>query len=297
MNGTQFDLSYRLRPEFGASQFVELCQTVLDSLVFDEEVRLELMLEKNTGERNTLDLTAAELSSRLPDSAWPDLHLVQVSNQWIKGMNVKISLVRRPDHQQVTLRGETSNAEHKPLLERRVAAQLGQEQEKERERLFGSMLMTPEIVEATRQAFLAGHFSEAMSAASQQLQQRLVHLLRRESFRPGEVVALFAQDPPRVLLPHLAGSRLKQELEALGHLCAGALSLRADAPAQVLKSLVLVGMLLERLENAIPNPAAAGGPAARKKALRRGGTTKTTRQAAGKGTPRKRTPKAAVRKK
>lgn len=295
MTGTQFDLSYRLRPDFGAARFAALCQTVLDSLVFDEDARLELMLERNDGERTTVELTAAELPRHLPESVWPELHQVQVANQWIKGMNVKISLVRRTDHQQVALKGETPNPERRPMLEQRVAAQLGQagcepsEQEQERERMFGSMLMTEEIVEATRQAFLAGRFAEALAAAGLRLRRRLEHLLRQDPLTPGSVAALFAQDPPRILLPNLAGLRLKQELEGLGQLCAGALRLQVDAPAQVLKALVLIGLLLERLENAVANPAV----------LRKKGAARSTRKkpAAPRAAAAKRKRKAAVKKK
>jgi hypothetical protein len=100
-----------------------------------------------------------------------------------------------------------------------------------------------------------------------------------------------------VLLPHLAGTRLKQELDGLGHLCAGALELlqplQVDAPGQVLKSLVLIGMLLERLENAIPNPAAAGRVPRKKASGRRTGTGKAKRKTVRRGATRK----AAKRKK
>ncbi|MEW6516183.1 MAG: hypothetical protein AB1439_04675 [candidate division FCPU426 bacterium] len=301
MNGTHLDLNYRLNLEFGPAQFVSLCRTVLDGMVFDEDTRLEAVLERVGGERSTWEGVSADLAGFLSESRWNDLHQIRLSNQWIKGMNVKISLVRRPDHQQIAIKGETPTPERRALVEQQVAARLQasnrDSQEQERERLFGSMLMTKEIVDATRQAFLSGRFAEALEAAGLRLKRRLEHLFHQSEIRPGDVVALLTQDPPLLLMPDLSGPRLKQELEGLGHLCAGALSLvrslPAGEPGPVLKTLVLIGLLLERLENALPNPAPRKGSGDKKTGKPRGRKpVARPRRAAGT-----RKPKAALRKK
>lgn len=275
MNGSQINLNYRVSASFGPNQLDALLRLAHDSMGFDEDTRYDLTIQKNDGERIMAEIAVPELEGNIHSGVWGAIHQIIISSQWIKGMNLKLTLVRRQDYHTLSLKGELETAEARAVFAKKIEGHLAGVRvsdsgagstDQERERLFGSMLMTETILRATRQSFLAGQFDASLAAASSLLQDRLGKLLGITVKKPGDIAHLLAQEPPRLLFPDLSGSRLQLELAGLGSLCAGALTLTQpvvaggesapEDPARVLRCLVLFGMLLERLEVATPNPAA-----------------------------------------
>lgn len=304
MNPSQIDLNFRVNPAFGPGQLNALLRLAHDSMVFDEDTRYDLTIQKNDGERVSAEIALPELENHAHDGTWGSIHQIIISNHWIKGMNLKLTLVRRQDFHTLSLKGELETAEMRGTFTKKIDGHLagvqvgengGNSADQERERLFGSLLMTETIVRATRKSFLAGQFGASLSAANALLRDRLEKLLGVTVKKPTDLAHQLAEDPPRLLFPDLSGSRMQLELAGLGSLCAGALMLTQpvvegrqtapDDPARVLRCLVLFGMLLERLEVATPNPAAKkknpvkakSGPVRAKKAVKSTSRAKTKR--------------------
>jgi|GEM_PF-3830770 len=275
MGGYQMELNYRLGPGFGAVEWSRLVNLVLAQMGFDDETHFELVLERNNGERQAFELMAGEFAHYLNPGVWPDLHQVILSNQWIKDMNVKLHLVKRGDHATISVKLDLAENGRRRQLAAAIQSLLaGSEAEEafapyhqERERLFGALLLTASGANKTRSSFLAGDFRAALSAGWALLQDRLKGVL---PYRPGlehRILEFLKQDPPTMLFPNLAGPQLRQELDGLAHLLTGFLTLlrpvvegkdkQSEDPAVVLKCLVLLSLLVERIEAMVPNPMTA----------------------------------------
>ncbi|MCD4812177.1 hypothetical protein K8S19_00570 [bacterium] len=277
MSGSQINLTFRVRPTFGPEKCIQMVQLLVESMFFDEEAQFDLMIKKNNDERLHDELTPVDLGTFINPQTWPEIHQILFSNQWMKGMNLKFQLVRRHDYISLMLKCEMESPDHQQRLVRRIEEFLLSESyseggndahDQERERLFGSMLMHADVIRVARQPFLAGRFQEAIAAVVGLLVTRLEALLHARIKQPGDVVTQLSMDPPRLLLPDLSGKKLYEELSGIGNLCSGILTLTKplvyskvsvpEDPARILKWLVLIGLLLERLEGASFNPALQG---------------------------------------
>jgi len=256
-------------------------------MMLDEETRYALELEQASGERQELELKRSELRRWVHAQMWPHIHQLRFANPWIKGMHVKLHFIRRPGQAVLSLRGEIESVDLRKRLTASVATQVlaCQQSEaalrthlQERERLFGSMLLAESVVRHARQPFLNGDFLGCLRAAYRIFTSRLEQLLGVAPDDLADVEALLTQDPPRLLLPDLSGKRLRRELDGVAKLISGVtlllgphLSASAEAftdPAPVLKHLVLISLLIERLESATPNPTVGAGRARPHKAVR-----------------------------
>jgi hypothetical protein len=134
----------------------------------------------------------------------------------------------------------------------------------ERDRLFGAMLLTGSVVQQTRQSFMAGDFRGSLAAARELLDERLGKIFPASLDWKKNMCEWLTQDPPPLLLPNVSGNSLRLELEGLSHLLTGS-SILLDSlvrgperipedPAPVLKYLVLVSLLVEKLDSAESNP-------------------------------------------
>lgn len=311
MTAHPFELSYRLGEGFQARDLCALITQLVKEMGFDEGTRYDLTLDGIDGQRTEQEGAAAECERMLQARPWPELHQVQFANQWIKDMNVKLTVVRRTGGSVVTLRGVTDRPEAARHLTAALDRQLQAWQQseaaclqhqQERERMFGAMLLAPSVAGPVREPFLRGDYAGALRASG-----RVLSLLveRRLGLRLDDVRGLasaLTSRPPKLLFPDRSGAGLQRELDALSHLFAGVAQLLRtytgdetslpSEPSQALKVLVLISLLVERLESATPNPAARakGGRAPRASAAR-------TRRAASRG-PRAvvRTPRATVRR-
>jgi len=275
MTGSYIELNYRLNTLFGPNEFIELVNLAIENIGFDEETQFDLVIQRNTDERLLLEVTPLTMGQHITLQSWPDIHQIIFSNHWIKGMNLKIQLVRRQEYFSLSVKCEMEDPDRRTQfinkLEEQLAKQLrvdtsSDASEQDRERLFGSILMTEPIIQATRQAFLAGDFRNVLAAATNLLNERIENLLKQRLKNAADVQEYFSQEPPRLIFPDLSGKQLHSELVGLGCLSAGILTLvkpiiqgkqpAPEDPARILKCLILISMLLERLEGAAPNPVA-----------------------------------------
>ncbi|MBN1595710.1 hypothetical protein JW933_07285, partial [candidate division FCPU426 bacterium] len=268
MTGSQIELNYRLSNAFGPNDLIRIFSLAVETIGYDEETPFDLIIQKNNDERLLLEITPLDVNTYVHTKLWASIHQIIFSNHWIKGMNVKMQLVRRPEHCSLSVKCEMEDMERRTLFINKLEEQLAKElrlsgggatTEQERERLFGSMLMTEAVIKVTRKSFLEGDFKTGITAAVKLLQERLGVLLKKRVKDPREVLTLADEETPLLIFPDLSGKQLQHELAGLGYLCAGILTLaRPDAqgkktvpedPARVLKLLVLVGMILERLDS------------------------------------------------
>ncbi len=284
MPANPLELNFRLSPDFGAADFLAVADELWNKVGFDEETHYELMAEDAQGGRLEDEILHQDLGRLLDQALWSRLHLLLLSNQWIKGMNAKLQVVRRQDHSLFNLKLDLdrpgAGGELAAWLQERLARWQRPEEKSgrspaEHERLFGAMLLHESVAGQARQLFLQGDFQGSLLAAYRVL-TRLAERLGSASL--GGLEQWLTQEPPRVLFPELSGRALRLELEGLGKL-AGGLSTLLDPvltgrqkltdPAPALKYLVLISLLVERLESAAPNPALKKRAAGRSRAARR----------------------------
>ncbi len=273
-----FELSYRLGAGFQGQELCALIAQVVKEIGFDESTRYDLTLDGADGQRVEEEGSVAENEQVLLTRPWAGLHQVQFANQWIKDMNVKLTVVRRPGGSVVTLRGETD----RPEAARRMTAALDRQlqawqqsetaclqHQQERERSFGAMLLAPSVAGPVREPFLRGDYAGALLAAGRVLSALVERRLGLRLSDSRTLSTALTSRPPKLLFPDRSGAGLQHELDALSHLFAGVSQLLRtytgdgsslpSEPSQVLKVLVLVSLLVERLESATPNPAARAG--------------------------------------
>lgn len=311
MTAHALDVTSRLGTDFQARELIRLIEIIREEMGFDDETRYDLVLEYGDGRRGEYEIRAAELSWHLASADWPQLHQLLFSNHWIKDMNVKVSLVKRPGGVTLSVKGEIDrqDAVHRltEAIRQRVWAQTRAcaDALQERERLFGAMLLAKSVSDRTRASFLQGDFLGTLRGAYDTLAELQRRLLAVNPQRLRDLEARLAQDPPRILLPDRSGLRLRLELNALARLMSGTgllltpiLSGKEPSPADtavVLKYLVLISLLVERLEAATANPAAKRRKAASKRKRSQVRPAVKKRAARASGTTRARRSKAAAR--
>jgi hypothetical protein len=280
MGNHHFELVYHLKLGFGPAELIKIIGLAIEEMGFDESTLYDLIIEKSDHDRISCESAQSEIAGRLNNEAWPDIHRIILTSCWIKDMNLKIYLVRRSDNVVLNLKGEMEDAERRERMAEEIEKSLtafgqlessAETHDQKRERLFGAMLLEPGVVQSARQPFLAGDFRKALTAASGLFVARLQNLLNVKLGEVEKINELLTQDPPRILFADLSGTRLQKELKGLSGLVTGCLTLldpiikgREPAPgdpALVLKFLVLISMIIERLEGGIPNPAAGAASA------------------------------------
>jgi hypothetical protein len=295
------ELSKHLSGEVSLAAFATFLETALSRFGFDEETLFDTVLEEGDGRRTEGETRRDRVVALFTEELWPGLRQVVLSNQWIKGMNLKVHWIRRLRGSTLTVTWDLDAPEKTAALavvleaaleafSHSACAQPESSQAAELEHLFGSMLLVESVAAASREAFLNGDFRACLAAAHRVLEKRLGVLLGAPVKRMGDLEELFRREPPCFLLPELSGSRLHVELTGLVHVLMGLelllqplLQGREKAPADpapVLKKLVLISLLVERLETATRNPAAVQTPPKRAKRTRRAQPPRA-RQAAG----------------
>jgi hypothetical protein len=270
------ELTKRLNTELNLAAFASFLDTALAHFGFEEDTLFDTVLEEGDGHRVEGETRSDQLVALFTPELWPRLHQVILSNQWITGMNLKLHWIRRLHGSALTVTWDWNAPEKTPSVASVLAEgleRLGEAKAdpsastptEELERLFGAMLLTPNVAEASREAFLSGDFSFSLTAAHRVLEKRLGVLLGTPLEKIGNLEELFQQEPPCLLLPDLSGPRLQLELTGLARVLTGVELLlqpllrgREAAPADpaaVLKKLVLISFLVERLETAVRNPA------------------------------------------
>jgi len=305
MSAHPIDLTYRLGVSFNARELRNLIELIQKEMEFDEETRYDLILEDYGGQRAEHEIQSPALGQFLTPEAWPDLHQFFFSNHWIKDMNLKLSLVKRSTGITLIVKGEVERSETAKQLTTNLEQTIRAFQQsetaacayrQERERLFGSMLLAKSVVEQAREPFLTGDYISSLRAAHQVTAELSERLLRVKPSQLDKLQQILSQNPPRILLTDRSGRRLRSELNGLARLMAGAQILLEPMlkgqepaptdPAVVLKYLVLISLIAERLESGTPNPALGRRP------------VKATRKPAGAAkSPKGRKPKGIAKKK
>jgi len=281
MSSHHLELDYRLKLDFCLSELIQIIGLAINEMGFDESTMYDLIIEKHDQDRVSCEITQSGIAGRLNNESWPDIHRIILTSYWIKDMNLKLDLVRRSDHVILNFKCEIEDAQRRAGMATEIEKLLAglnrlessaETHDQERERLFGAMLLEPGVVQLARQYFLAGDFQKSLTAASGLFMARLQKLLNVKLGNIKKINELLSQDPPRILFPDLSGIRLQRELKGLSGLITGCLTLldpiikgREPAPsdpALVLKYLVLISMIIERLEGGIPN-SSAGSVAAK----------------------------------
>jgi hypothetical protein len=278
MSAHQMEMTKRLTAELSLKAFKGFLETVLDQIGFDEATVFDAVLEEENGHRMEYELQREALLGLIQEDQWPQIHKVLLSNQWMKGMNFKLHWIKRMQGSTLMIKWETTQSstikstgaaleEALNALEwttHSAAAECAPQIE-ERERLFGAMLLTESVAARAKEPFLNGDFLGSLSAAYGILIGRLEELLGAHLERWEDLEIMFYQEPPCFLLPDLSGQRLQLELAAIARLWSGLELLlqpllrgaekAPEDPAGVLKKLVMISFLVERLEAAVPNPA------------------------------------------
>lgn len=271
------ELTQRINTEVSLADFMAFLEAALAQFDFDDDILFETVLEESDGRRREGETRRDQLSLLFTPDLWPALHQVILSNQWIKGMNVKIHWVRRAHGATLNVTWDLDAPGKARAVSEALEESLGalgresqaaelSSQAEDLERLFGSMLLADNVAGAARDPFLQGDFRSALTAAHRVLVKRLEVLLGAPVRKMGDLEELFNREPPCLLLPELSGPRLQVELSGLARLLTGLELLlqpllrgrdqvSAD-PGMVLKKLVLISFLAERLETAVRNPAA-----------------------------------------
>lgn len=267
-------LQFRLSRKFDVDRLVDLLGFIMDSMQFDEDMKYDLAVEKDGKDGAVQEISRSEIGENLTPQMWPGIHQVRFSNQWIKGLNVKLNLVKREDHSVLEITGEFENLAVRERLGNEISVRLESQMSsedhahpyfQEQERIFGSWLLAPSIAAQARPFFSSGDVGQALTAAYEVYGRLVRKLLRVAPTETARLEAILTQNPPPLIFPELSGNRLRLELKGLAQLMLGMQTwlqpklkkpedLPAD-PAAVLKYLVLLSLLVERLESAALNPA------------------------------------------
>jgi hypothetical protein len=284
------------------TQVLTLLTLIVDHMGFDDETRYELVLEGPGNQRQVIDTNRAQMAQHLQGSVWPEVHQLVLTNTWVKGLNFKLHIVRRHEGMAVSFKGEAPDRLSQRLaellktrLEEWQTADAGKAGLIEHERIFGSLVLHPRIAAQCKQAFLAGDLRTALRNGWAVVLTGLDRCTGQKQSAPANWEAFFLQQPPRVLLPDLSGASLRQELSGIAKLATGLQTLVEPylkgaglptlEPALILKLLVVMSLLLERLETLVFNPAAtvpkrkASKPKAKPRARNRKVAAKITKRA------------------
>lgn len=324
----QVNLNYRFDVSYSSDQWLQLIKTLVDEMGFDDSAAFDMAMELQNHERTSRELTISEFETIMDDQLWPPLHQLILSNQWIKDMNVKVHLVKRQNHCTVTIQCDLDDAERRELIREKVDQLAALQMQsftsadlniQEMEALFGSMLLNDLVAQKTKQYFLRGDWQNCFREAEELIITQLLAKVQIDHKHYEEVITLLTKETPCLLLPDLSGDRLRAELGGLSHLIVGNLTLMQPMinrnpddhiePAHVLKYLVLTSIIIDRLENTIPNPAYHAGSKGTRTSGRLSAqpkTTKTTKKrkkvmkaaaSQGKGKTKKSTTKKSLKKK
>ncbi len=269
------EIHKRLDTDMDVQGFLILLNKVADEIGWSDDTLFDVMLEYNDDRREEYEADRKSWGEILTEGKWANLHQCVVMNQWIKGMNLKVACVKRNRFFSITLKSESFRIELGDVLLRIVDGEVGAQtiREKtetcsqdfeERERLFGAMLLSERVANKVRSPFLNGEFSEALRVGYEVYASRLEELLGMTLKPWKDMETIFFQERPCFLFPDLSGDRLKLELAALARLSSGLELLlqpflrgfekAPEDPAIILKILVLISLLVDRLDAATSNP-------------------------------------------
>jgi hypothetical protein len=286
--GHPLDLSYRLGTDLQAAQFVRILDGVRQAMGFDEEARFDLTLEDQANQRTEFELAGSALARPLTE-AWAQLRYLVAANQWIKDMNIKLSLVRRSGGVVVVCKGETESQEQAErvvaLLQQEVAllaqAGPGRKPAVDRQLIFDAAPLAAGIAAQARETFLQGDFTGALRVALAVCEAQCRRLFPGAGLNPARLEAAIRRQPPNVPKTEGAKRRPQREWNAFAKLLSGVLEfiaprVRAGAkpfgdPAETIKYISLVSFLvghLEACEPAQPRKRKPARPAAKGKARR-----------------------------
>lgn len=304
MKGYEWERNYRMRPDVSGWVFKDLVSWMIDSLGFDEERRYEVLLQDGTGEGEPIEAARSQVLDSFGEEAWKQWHEFRLSNVWQQHDNFVFHWVRRKDSLMLHWKGTVADRSLCDRIvaetDRRLNAFLaGNEPEhlraREQERVFGSWLLHPRILEEARKTFLAGEFRQCLLSMEIHLLHRVGQQLQLPKTEYPLAAEFLAAETPRLLLPNLAGKELRQILDGTGKLLLGfqatVRQLLKESerggtqpdPAQVLKVLVLASLIWERLENGAFNPNAVS-----KKAKKDGLSKRVAKSPLAKKKPAKR---------
>ncbi len=274
MEKYQIDQSFRLEPTFGLEDWKAFLASVIDQMAYDEDTLFEMVTEDSQLRRRLDEVPWGELSGYLTPALWDSFHQMVLSNHWIKGMNIKFHLVKRPDHLNLSIKCGLDDMAQRQMLEDKIQYLLIAAQSpkgmsgptvEDLEALFGAMLLTESVAAKTKNSFMKGDMQSCLKAAKDIILDALFSKTGISRGRTFEVINLFTQQTPYLLLPNLSGPRLRDELEGLAHLLVGTVSVMKaildykdhvlKEPPQILKYLVLTSMIMDRFENTVKNPA------------------------------------------
>lgn len=295
MKGYEWERNYRMRQDVSGWVFKDLVSWMIDSLGFDEERRYEVLVQAGAGEAEPAEATRSQVLDFFGEEPWKQWHEFRLSNVWQQHDNFVFHWVRRKDSLMLHWKGTVADKNLCDRIvaetDRRLSAFLaGNEPEhlrvREQERVFGSWLLHPRILEEARTTFLAGEFRQCLQSMEAHLLHRVSRLLQLPKAEYPLAAEFLAAETPRLLLPDLAGKELRQTLDGTGKLMLGfqatvrQLLKESDRggsqpdPSQVLKVLVLASLIWERLENGAFNQTAVS------KNMKKNGASKRMSKAA-----------------
>ncbi len=275
MEKYQIDQSFRLEPAFGLEDWKGILAAVIDQMAYDEDTLFEIIMEDSQLKRRTEEKPWRHVNTFMAPEVWESFHQMMLSNHWIKGMNIKFHLVKRPDHLNLSIKCGLDDMAQRQRVEEKIQSLLQPAVPSSRtvsrptvedlEALFGAMLLTESVATPTKGQFLRGDMQACLKTAQNLILEELHQKTGLAKDHYYEVINLFTQKTPYLLLPDLSGPRLREELESLGLLLVGTVSVMKAIldykdsvlhdPPQILKYLVLTSMIMDRLENTVKNPA------------------------------------------